>query len=201
MSTRGRAPLPSGLAELQVIAEGSLDVPYSVGVIMEAVHQACLAETDPAQKPIVVLNRSFGQLRRQHPTIFSDLAIWLALPETQKAAASIGAYSAWAKWCQAANMLLNGVRANVAFGANQPGRPKSKQFSEYEDAAILAEHQAPILGSSKAEEEACQIWNDPSGSLDLRELQRIRVTVRACKPSNEELATQAELVKAKYRRS
>ena len=84
--------MPSGLAELQVIAEGSLDVPYSVGVIMEAVHQACLAETDPAQKPIVVLNRSFGQLRRQHPTIFSDLAIWLALPETQKAAASIGAY-------------------------------------------------------------------------------------------------------------
>lgn len=205
MSTRGRAPLPRGLVELQIIAEGiaedSLAVPYSVRLVIGAVLQACIAETDPKQKPVVVLNRSFGQLRRQHPTIFSDLADWLALPEAQKAAASVGAYWAWVKWCHAAGKLQEGERANVAFGANQPGRPKSRQFSEYEDAAILAEHRAPILGSSKAEAEARQIRDDPSDSLDLRKLQRNRVTVRACKPSNEALATQAEIVKAKYRNS
>jgi hypothetical protein len=198
MGTRGRVPLPRGLVDFHV-AVACLPAPDSVVLIMDAVREACDAEMTPRQKPLVVLNRSFGQLRRQHPTIFSDLATWLACPATKQAASEVGAYWAWAKWCQAADKLMeDGVLASAAFGADQPGRPKSRQFSAHEDAALLAEYLAPRLGSSGAEEEARAIRNSPPDLLDSRTLQRARVMVRACRPSNAELEVQAGLVKHKY---
>ena len=198
MTTRGNVPLPLHIVAVYSVFEGK-PLPDAVTTIMGVIGTAIHSHRE---KPLVVLNRSFGQLRRQHPEIFIDLAAWLALEETQATVNAAGACWAWDEWCHATNKLMaGGIKASVAFGADKPGKPKAKGFSIYHDAAILAEHEAQTKTSTEAETIACNLGNSDNGGLDPRGVQRHRAKVRSTGAPQEDISEQARNVRRKYAKS
>lgn len=195
MSARGRLPLPNSMTLFCAAMDG-VAVPTAVAPVMSAIQAAWEAESGK-QKPFVVLNRAFGQLRRQHPNIFHEFADWLAKPGTRNTACKGGAHWAWAECCKAADKLMTGSTATVAFGAN--GRAKSPSFSVYEDAAMLAERRHRFVASSQdATKSVGDLRGDQKEQLDHREIQRQRARLRATGISPTDVAKQAEIVRIKY---
>lgn len=179
-------PLDRAIFAFRSAVEGT-EVPLAVFAIMEAVRLAI-----PAEKPAVALNRSLGQLRRQHPGLYLSLNDWLALDEVKNLASKAGAYWAWVKWCEACELLLKGEKASVAFGMDSPGKPRRLSFSRYEDAALLAEHRSIYVPSEMATRSTVE--NDDGNELDRREIQRHRAVVRSFNLSDDELKEQARII-------
>lgn len=130
-------PLARALTDLhEVVAAGNLSLPEDVAAVMHAVGRAARSPT-----PQTALNRSFANLRRMRPGCFSKLRCWLAQPAVCTAASTHGAHWAWVVWRKASDAIHNGSKASDAFGMNQNGRPKSREFTRADDAAMYAAHQ------------------------------------------------------------
>lgn len=202
MSARGKVPLPKAVYTLIEAVEGT-DAPEAVCMILAAARRACFQEAAD-QKPVVTLNRSFGQIRRQHPAAFGELDAWLAQPDTEQLARTSGVYWAWAEWRKAAKHLLQGATAGVAFGASRPGRPKGRAFTRYEDAALLAdhirqnEHEPSMVAEATALETCGHQGTRKDIDLDQRSVQRLRQEHRSHGITADELLDQAKAIRAKY---
>lgn len=185
MSTRGNRQLDENiLIFLEAVAD--IDKPDGVTKIMQAVYESAITQTEHKNnKPLAKLNRSFGQLRRQHPEILNELSTWLK-SQSVEAKMTNGLFNAsWHRWCEATAKLQTGETATQAFGIN--GRGKSYKFTNYDDAAIYAEylHQVEGMKTDAATTAVMTMFGDKE--LDKREIQRKRRQLKAAGFSPKDL--------------
>jgi hypothetical protein len=190
MSARTSKIIPRVIADFLEATNG-VHAPNDAQVILDAIREAIFSAS-----PVPALNRSLGQIMRQHPSAITSLEAWLKSPKVTQCAKSSGCHWAWVKWCSACQNLVQGKKAHVAFDMNSPGRPASAGFGEYEDAAVVAESRGQYV-SSEIATVSVLIRSDGS-ELDRRELQRHRKLIRSRGHSTQEITEQARLINLKY---
>ncbi len=193
MSARTSKTIPRAIEDFLAAVDG-VHVPSDVHVVLSAVRDAIFSP-----EPVPALNRSLGQLKRQHPETITSLEAWLKSAAIIELASSSGCHWARVKWCSACEALKHGEKAHVAFGMNLPGRRPSTEFGEYEDAAIVAESRRQYIRSEIATE---SVLTRPDGSqLDRREVQRQRKLLQERGFTSEEIREQARLINIKHRKA
>jgi hypothetical protein len=192
MSARTSKTAPRAIVDFLAALDGT-HIPSNVHNTLNAVRDAIFSNI-----PAPNLNRSLGQLMRQHPNAIASLDAWLSSVEIAELAASSGCHWALLIWRSACKKLTQGKKAHAAFGMNAPGRPTSTEFGEYEDAAILAEQRSRSMPSDTA---TASVLVRPDGSeLDRREVQRHRKLIRSRGHSMEELNEQVRLIRIKLQK-
>ena len=193
MSARTSKTIPRAIEDFLAAVDG-VHVPSDVHVVLSAIRDAIFSP-----EPVPALNRSLGQLKRQHQGAIASLESWLKSAAIIELARSSGCHWARLVWCSACESLKKGEKAHVAFGMNLPGRPPSKEFGEYEDAGLLAEHRSIEMSSDAA---TSSVLARPDGTeLDRREVQHHRKLIRSRGHSAEEICEQVRLIELKHRKT
>ncbi|MBT3764961.1 MAG: hypothetical protein HOF84_03830 [Rhodospirillales bacterium] len=148
MGIRGNRQLSRGIVDFVTTCE-ELVPPHLIKSIIQAVSNSL-----QAPNPVATFNRAIGQIRRQAPpNAWPQTQAWLFQPHVVTLFSSRGTLWALLIWRDALSKLELGSKANIAFGMDKPGNPKSMSFTAYQDAAfywdIKEQQAAPLMTKAK----------------------------------------------------
>ncbi|MGB1737624.1 MAG: hypothetical protein ACPHE1_05730 [Pseudomonadales bacterium] len=129
------------------------------GITPPPIIEAIIYAADRARKetsPAASFNRYVGAARRKaSKDEWTQARQWLSCPEVVAHFSDRGAFWMLPIWEEGVNCLQGGLEVNFAFRMDEPGRPKGRGFSAYQDAAMYGQIlEAQGMNKSAAREAA-----------------------------------------------